>query len=161
MHRWLRRITLLLIGAVVVGSLWTTEDLRPLSAQAETSPAAQARAAIERLRERQRVAEPEGEATRQPMPQDPLSMVLTFCTQVGDTAALVAEARQSGMTPATLLQFFRATAQEEAKPLITHVITKTLLLTHASTPTQARDYVTAHCLDDPMFWAGTTGALRY
>lgn len=38
MHRWIRRLTLLLLGAMLVGSFWTTESLRPAAAQSSPPP---------------------------------------------------------------------------------------------------------------------------
>lgn len=131
--------------------LWSPQIARAQASDA----AAQARAAIQRLRE------PGPPPTVPPSREETLGTVVTFCTQVGDTAALVAEARQKGMSAGTTLQFFRATAKDEAKPLVTHLVTKALLLTDASSPTQAREYVTAHCLDNPMFWTGPTTSPLY
>lgn len=148
MPSWITKAT---VALLLLSPLWGPQAARTQEADA----VARARAAIQRLREdRPHPTAPQPRA-------ESLPTVLTFCTQVGETAALVAEARQKGMTPATTLLFFRATAQEAAKPLVTHLVTKALLLTDAASPTQARDAVTAHCLDDPMFWTGPTTSPLY
>lgn len=89
-----------------------------------------------------------------------MTVVLDFCTAVGNTAAQVAEARNMGMTPATTIQFFRVVAKEEAESLITHIVIKTLFLMHDSSPTKVRDAITTHCLNDPTFWQEPE-SLRY
>jgi hypothetical protein len=156
-----RRIILLLLGAIVFGSFFTTEDLRPFSAQAGTSTEAQARAAIERLRERTTGAPEQSPPPRTDMRKPEreenalLPMMGPFCRSLSDLAETMLQMHRAGLTFPMLRQLLFVTGES---PLL-HA--GELILSHMAqviptwSPRRFAVHIQTDCLRYPSLWAGT------